>query len=600
MKTAWRLLPYVWPHWRGLAGVFLTMVLGVGMDVLRPWPMKLLADHVLEKQPLPPALSAVATAIPVLRDGQGLLLGLCAATVLIFFAHGLIAMAYTASAVTFGQRMVYDLGADLFLHLQRLSLLFHSRRPVGDTVGRVTVDTYCLQVLISSAILPLVQSLVTVVVMFVVLWRLEPVMTLSVLGVVPAMMLLIYLFGGPMKKRSREQRDLEGHLMSLVEQTLAGIPAVQAFTREEQEYGRFREYAAKTVAAYRRSVSVDMWFKLLIGLTTALGTALVMWLGAGYALEGRVTIGTILVFLAYLAMLYEPLNSIVYTTSMLQHAAASADRVVELLNMPADVRDAPEAAEITVRGEVRFEDVTFGYAPGWPVLKGVSLEVCPGEVVAIVGPTGAGKTTLVNLLLRFFDPQEGRVLLDGHDLRKLKVRSLRQQVAMVLQEPFIFPLTVAENLAYGKPDAARTEIVAAAQAANADEFICRLPQGYDTIIGERGATLSGGEKQRLSIARAFLKDAPVLILDEPTSALDAHTEGLVLEAVERLMAGRTTVIIAHRLSTVQRADRIVVLDEGRCVEAGTPDELLQQGGLYARLHRIQFSHAHSLVSGVRP
>jgi ATP-binding cassette subfamily B protein/subfamily B ATP-binding cassette protein MsbA len=558
--------------------------------------MKLLADHILGQQPLPAGLDAIAS----LGNVQALLVCLCVATVLIFLAHGVIAMAYMSMAVTFGQRMVYDLGADLFLHLQRLSLLFHSRRPVGDTVGRVTGDTYCVQVLVSSALLPLLQALVTVVVMFVILWRLEPVMTLFVLGVVPLMMAVMYFFSGPMKERSREQRDLEGHMMSLVEQTLAAMPAVQAFGREELEHDRFRKFADKTVAAYQRSTSVDMWFKLLIGLTMALGTALIMWRGATYAMEGTVTIGTILVFLAYLAMLYEPLNSIVYTTSTLQHALASADRVMELLDTPALVRDTAQARDIVVGGHVRFEDIVFGYHPERPVLKGISFEAHPGEVVAIVGPSGAGKTTLVNLLLRFFDPQQGRVLLDGHDLRAIRLRSLRRQVAMVLQEPFIFPLTVAENLTYGKPDATPAEIIAAARSANADEFIRRLPDGYDTVIGEKGATLSGGEKQRLSIARAFLKNAPVLILDEPTSALDTHTEKLVLEALQRLMAGRTTILIAHRLSTVEVADRIIVLDQGKCVEIGTHAELLLREGAYARLHRNRFSRAGAAPRGIRP
>ena len=330
-----------------------------------------------------------------------------------------------------------------------------------------------------------------------------------------------------------------------------------------------------------------MWFKLFVGLVTSVGTAAIMWLGARYALEGKMTVGTILVFLSYLGSLYGPLNAMTYTASTLQHAAANADRVIEILDTLPDVEDSPHAREVSLQGHVRYEGVTFGYEPDRPVLKGMSLEAKPGEVLAIVGPSGAGKTTLVSLLIRFFDPWSGRVMVDDQDIRELRVRSLRQQVAIVLQDPFIFPLTIAENIAYGRPGATGEEIVAAAVAANADGFIRHLPEGYDTVVGERGATLSGGEKQRLSIARAFLKDAPILILDEPTSALDAGTEFLLLDALARLMKGRTTIIIAHRLSTIRNADRVLVMDRGEIVGHGTHSELMVRGGLYANLYHQQ-------------
>jgi ATP-binding cassette subfamily B protein/subfamily B ATP-binding cassette protein MsbA len=526
---------------------------------------------------------------------EGLLLWVCVSTVLIFLANSLVSIVNASAYVRLGQRMVYDLGADLFLHLQRLSLLFHSRRPVGDTISRVLGDTYCVQILITGALLPLLHAITMLLSMFAIMWRLEPTMTLLSLSVAPFLIFVLQIFGEPMKERSRKQRDLEGSMMSVVQDALSAIPAVQAFNREDLEHKRFRGYADSTVVAYQRATTVAMWFKLFCGLVTAVGTAAIMWLGAHYVIEGKVTVGTILVFLSYLESLYSPLNSIVYTASTLQYAAASADRVMEVLNTPLEVQDLPEAKEIRIRGHVRYENVTFGYETNRPILQEISLDIQPGKTIAIVGPTGAGKTTLVNLLLRFYDPWSGRVLIDNHDIRHFRVRCLRQQVAIVLQEPFLFPLTVAENIAYGRPEATREEIVAAAVAANADQFIRRLPQGYDTVIGERGATLSGGEKQRLSIARALLKDAPILILDEPTSALDARTESLLLDALERLMKGRTTFIIAHRLSTTRHADHILVLDHGNIVEQGRHSELMALRGLYASLYRQQMEQAQQDV-----
>jgi ATP-binding cassette, subfamily B, bacterial len=334
-----------------------------------------------------------------------------------------------------------------------------------------------------------------------------------------------------------------------------------------------------------------MLFKLITGLVTAVGTAVIMYVGAIYVLDGKLTVGTVLVFISYLASLYAPLNSISYTGATIQYGLSQADRVLEVLAIEPDVEDGPDAHDVDVKGHILYEDVAFGYEPGRPVLNGVSLEARPGEVVAIVGPTGAGKTTLVNLLVRFFDPWTGRISIDGADLRDIRLRSLRTQVAMVLQDPFIFPMSVAENIAYGRPDASRAHIAAAAKAANADAFIERLPDGYDTVIGQKGATLSGGEKQRLSIARAFLRDAPILVLDEPTSALDANTEAMLLDALDRLMAGRVTFIIAHRLSTIRHADQILVVDSGRIVERGSHEELVAGRGLYAGLYERQMNIA---------
>jgi ATP-binding cassette subfamily B protein len=596
MRPLWGLLTYVGPYRRHLIALLAGIAAAVALDLLRPWPTKLLVDHVLAEPGAAPALHPLLAWLPGAQSRAGLLAWVSAATVLIFLAGTLLATANALVSVRFGQRMVYDLAADLFLHLQRLSLSFHSRRPVGDTIARVTGDPYCLNLLVNGALLPLLQSIVTLVAMFAIMWVLDPVLTLLSLTVVPFLLLAIVVFGRPMRERTRRRLDLEGRMMASVEQALVAIPAVQAFGREDLEHARFRRYAHATVDAYERATAADMWFKLAVGLAMAAGTAAVMWAGGRYALAGTVTTGTILVFLAYLASLYGPLSAITYTTSTLQHAAANAERVMEVLGTPPDVRDAPDARDLALRGHVRFEAVTFGYEPGRPVLREVSFEARPGQVIAIVGPTGAGKTTLVNLLLRFFDPWSGRVLVDGHDLRALRLRGLRRQIAIVLQEPFIFPVSVAENIAYGRPEgASREAIVAAAAAANAAPFIERMPDGYDTVVGERGMTLSGGEKQRLSIARAFLKDAPILVLDEPTSALDARTEAVLLDALGRLMRGRTTFIIAHRLSTIRHADCILVVKDGQIAEQGSHAELLERPGLYAALHRSQFGPATAMA-----
>ena len=587
MSKIRRLIPYVWPHRKGLAIVLITLVIGVGLDVILPWPVKILVDNILGKQPLPQSVTAAISHIPGADTASGLVAWLAMATVLIHLAHNILAMISTTAFVSLGQRMVYDLGADLFLHLQHMSLRFHGQQQVGDLVSRVTVDTYCVQTFVSSIVFPMMHSGLTLIAVFGILWSLEPGMALLALAVVPLLAILIRLFGRAMEDAAIVRSDLDARMMSLVEQTLIALPAVQAFAREDAEHRRFQRVADETVAAHRRSAAVDMTFKMLVGLVTASATAGILWLGATRALEGRVTTGTILLFLAYISALYEPINTIVYSTSTWQSLSAHASRVLDLLDTPADVPEPVNPLELSLKGEVAFEDVDFEYDAGRPILSKIRLTAKPGEVLAIVGPTGAGKTTLVNLLVRFFDPDSGRVLVDGHDIRTLKIKSLRQQVAMVLQDPFLFPLSVADNISYGKPEATHEEIVNAAVAANADEFIRRMPKGYDTVIGERGVTLSGGERQRLSIARAFLKDAPILILDEPTSALDALTEQHLLDALERLTVGRTTFIIAHRLSTIYRATRILVLERGRLVEEGTHEELSSAGGLYSMLYRVQ-------------
>jgi ATP-binding cassette subfamily B protein/subfamily B ATP-binding cassette protein MsbA len=449
---------------------------------------------------------------------------------------------------------------------------------------------------------PLISSLATLIAMFVVMWRMDQFLSfVALLAVMPLSFLMKY-FTARMTNRTYQQQVLEGEMLSLAEEAMSALPIVQAFGCEEYEDKRFAGHAQRTIKAYLGAMVSQLQLKMGVSGTMAVGRAAVMLIGGLHVLQGGLTIGSLLVFLSYLASLYAPMESIAFLSSGYAAAAARARRVLEILDSEEGVRERAGAERLPAcsPGEcshVRFEGVTFGYEAGRAVLSGVSLEVRPGETIALVGSTGAGKSTLVSLIPRFFDVWEGRVLVDGRDVRDVQLLSLRARVALVLQEPFLLPLTVAQNIAYGRPQASEEEIVAAARTANAEEFIQRLPEGYDTVLGERGATLSGGQKQRLAIARALLKDAPILILDEPTAALDAQTESLLLDALERLMARRTTFIIAHRLSTIRDADRIAVLEAGRLVETGTHRELLAANGPFSRYHKLQFPDQHQPVAG---
>lgn len=590
------MLRYARPYWRGWVLIVLVTLLSTAFSLAQPWPMKVLVDNVLGDKPVTGSIKTVVDALPAAGSSRGLLAWVVVAGLAVFAVNSLVNVVLTFAWIRVGQRMVYDLAGDLFARIQRRSLLFHARNAVGDSMARVTGDSWAVHTVVDTLLFAPLHATMTTVGILIVMLRMDTSLTLVSLVVAPVMVASSLFFGRPVRRAARAQRDVESLILSHVQRTLGGITVVQAFGQEMREQARFVELAGRSVRARQRSTLIGNINGLLVGLVAACGTGLILWIGANRVLDGRLTVGGLLVFLAYLGTLQEQLKAYTGIYTALQGAGASVDRVMEVLDAPAEVADRHGAEALTaVRGHLRIEDVTFGYEPERPVLRNVSLEARPGEMVAIVGATGAGKSTLVGLAPRFFDPWSGRVTIDGHDLRHVQLRSLRQHVALVPQEAFLFPLSVAENIAYGRPGATAAEIEAASRAANAHDFILRLPEGYDTLLGERGNTLSGGQRQRLAIARALLKDAPILILDEPTSALDAETEVSLLAALDRLMEGRTTLVIAHRFSTIRKADRIIVLHDGEVVEQGSHDELLGRRALYAHMHDLQTGQTRLLA-----
>ena len=580
-------------------GARLVLGLGIllaaaGVGLLQPWPLKLVVDSVLGQLPPPTPLAAVASALP-LAPRVGLLVVLCVLLVALHAVVGALTMAGTNALVAIGLRMVFRLRCRLFDHVQRLSLAFHDATPVGDSLYRVTWDTYAAQSLVNSALVPAVTAAAALVGIAAVMLALDWTILVAALVVAVPLTVLIRRLERPLTEHSLRAHERESDVSSRVQETLAGIRAVQAFGREALEHTHFEAQAAASLRAHQKLTVIQTGSHALIGLLTALGTAAVIGLAGRQALAGRLTAGDVVLLVAYVTMLYKPLETLAYTAVTLQAAGAGGRRVLALLDAVPDVADAPDAAPLPspARGHIRFERVGFAYRNGTPALHDVSLELQPGETLAVVGASGAGKSTLASLLVRFYDPTVGRITLDGRDLRAVTLASLRRSVALVLQEPVLFGASVRENIAYGRPGATDADVVAAARAAGAHEFITALPDGYDARIGERGVLLSGGQRQRLAIARAFVKDAPVLILDEPTSALDAESEAALLAALARLMRGRTTLIIAHRLSTIRNARRIAVLQEGAVVGLGTHEGLLADNALYARLWRL---HHHAVAA----
>lgn len=585
MQYAWRVLPYLRPYWKPAVFSVVLLFLTSAATLLTPWPLKVLVDNVLQGQPLPPFLAAALGALG--EDRTRLLILTASAGLVIAFAENGLTVLNNYLSTRMRQGMVLDIRSDLFQHAQRLSMAYHDEKRTGRLIFAINNQGNSAAGLV-MAIPPLVQNALTLGGMFWIVYRIDPHLALLSLLVVPFLYQSIVFYAKRVMPRLRRVKGMEAESLSIVHEAISMLRVIVAFGREHHEYRRFREHGEKAVDERVKVTVGETLFSMAVNMTTAFGTALVLGYGAFRALQGQITVGEMLVVMTYLASVYKPLETISFTASSLQEKFVGLEIIFGLLDNEPEIRDAPDALTIgRAEGRVAFENVRFCYKEREDTLQDIDLQVEPGQAIGIVGPTGAGKTTLVSLLPRFYDVSGGRVLLDGNDIRKITVRSLREQISIVLQEPLLFAGTIAENIRYGRLDATDEEVVAAAKAANAHEFIRRLPKKYRTPLGERGARLSGGERQRISVARAFLKDAPILILDEPTSSVDSKTEAVILEALGRLMVGRTTFVIAHRLSTVRDADRIIVLDQGRIVETGTFDELVARGGLFHQFLQAQ-------------
>jgi ATP-binding cassette subfamily B protein len=572
-RAWWRLRPFVLPHWRPL-GLSLALLAGVAaVELLKPWPIKVVLDDVLAQGAL---------------EGTALYVLAAAATGLVAIAllEGLFSYLLVLLLNRTGRTIVLNLRAAVFDHVQQLSLQFHSRRATGDLLTRVTGDVKVVRDVLTESVAEVLNSALFLLGMTVVLLWLDWQLALVAIGAAPLLLLFLLRYAPRIHEYSREERRREGALASVAHEALGTIRLARVFNREEHARDRFEAEGIASVESGVAASLIAERFSWVVDLVAALATAGVLWFGVHRVSSGAITVGTLIVFVSYTRSFFKPLKTGVKHAVKVTRGAARVERVLELLDVEKGVTDLPGAQPAPrFRGRIEFERVSFAYEAGRPALSGVDLVVPEGRVTAIVGGTGAGKTTLTSLIARFYDPSEGRVLIDGEDVRRFTLQSLRAQIGVVLQESVLLRASVAENIAYGRPAADRAAIVAAAEAANALEFVSVLPEGFDTEVGERGETLSGGQRQRIAIARAILRDAPILILDEPLAGLDAEAAAAVLEALERLMRDRTVLVVTHQLATVQRADHAVVLARGRVVQQGPPAQLARVEGDYRRLAR---------------
>jgi ABC-type multidrug transport system fused ATPase/permease subunit len=597
-----RLLPYIWPYRLPMAVVILFSLACTGISLIEPWGMKILVDNALGGQPLPAWLQQAFFFLPLTNAHALVLFAVLGALALGLIRNVLEIVAdYLKSRINNGINTRF--AADLFNHFLRLSFRYHDRTTVGDSIYLVSNDTSFVSTLIWSNFRHLLTALVSFAGMLWIVVQLDWLLAVLALAVGPVQYLSLIVYNKLFKERSKRIRVMQSKVHSIMQEVLTGLRVVKAFGKEGSEQERLENYWWGALRGRLRLDFHQGLFSFAVRFFSKLDRTLILLIGSFHVIQGRLSVGELLVILTYVSQIQDPLELIGDVLYNMQNSLISAERVFAVIDVEPDIQDRPGAREIRrAQGAIAFRNVDFAYREGHRVLHHINLIVHPGEVVALVGPTGAGKTTVSSLVARFYDPASGTVTLDGHDVRDLTVRTLRDNIALVLQEPLLFTGTLRDNIAYARPDASMAEVEAAARAANAHDFISALPDGYDTEVGERGVTLSGGERQRVCIARAFLKDAPVLILDEPTSSVDLRTEVVILEALDRLMIGRTTFIIAHRLSTVRRADQILVLDKGRIVERGRHDELLRHNGLYAELVGLQAGgvqiHAAAGANGV--
>ena len=589
-KRGLKILDLLRPHSRELWLGLLAIAGESAADVLQPWPLKIVLDNVLRGKQQEHGWLNHLIEKTAGTDPMNVLLFACVAVMLIAIIDALCSYADKYLTTSVGQWVTHDLRRRIYTQVQRLSLAYHDQQPTGDLISRVTVDIDAIQTFIVSGLLGILVNVMTLVLMVTILFHINWEFALIALAVVPPLFVIVYTYTRKVKKASREVRKKEGSMISVVEEVVTSMRVVKAFAREDYEIRRFEGESLDAVEAALKARALKSKLVPIVNIITAIGTCAVLWVGARLAIDGDLTAGSMVVFVFYLGKMYKPMQEISKTMDSYSKAEIGYERLQEILKSDDEIRDVPGAKRAPrFKGQIDLEHVTFEYKEGEPVLQDVSLHADVGQMIALVGPTGSGKTTIVNLIARFYDPKEGVVKIDGIDVKQFTQKSLREQISFVLQDTVLFSGTIWDNIAYGRPDASVIEIVKAAEAANAMEFIEKLPQKFETTVGERGVTLSGGQRQRIAIARAIVRNTPILVLDEPTSGLDAQSEQLVFEALDRLMEGKTSVVIAHRLSTIRRSNCIYVVDGGRIVESGSHDELLQhEDGVYRKLHDLQF------------